>query len=77
MIGTGDYMLITQIWTDLTDYQAQWQTGTHARGYYGISVLILCGEKCYKFIHETKDKIQGQKSFKETILDILHISYVW
>ena len=38
--------------------QAHSQTGTYARGYYGISILILWGEKCYKFIHEMQTKTE-------------------
>ena len=38
--------------SDLTNQQTQSQTGTYARGYYGISILIPCWvKKCYKFIH--------------------------
>ena len=58
-----DYMKCRQ---NVTDPQAQRLTGTDARGYYGISILIPQGnENFYIFIHETKTR---KKRYKYAII---------
>ena len=46
--------------SDLTNKQAQWQTGTYARGHYTMEISILI-PKCNEIYTRNKDKIRGQK----------------
>ena len=65
MIGIGDYIIYRTSLTNyslkfnLTNYQTQHHTGTYARGYYGISILI---PKCNGIYTQYKRQIRHGKN---------------
>ena len=56
--------------SDLTNEQTQHQTGMHARGYYGMSILIPKCNEIYTQYENSKldmDKTPGQNIIQKTI----------